>query len=95
VTRPPTWGSTARLAAWGLAAVLAASAALLLALVDLARGPELDAGTRLEALRTLALLGPSIVGALALVATGGTVAHGARHIGGPPAPTSAEIGPGA
>lgn len=89
--RLPTWGSTARLAAWGLACSLAAGAVLVAAVLELATGAEVDAGTRSEALRTLAILGPAIVGTLGLVATGGTVAHGARHIGGPPAPTTGEL----
>lgn len=87
--RPPTWGTTARLAGYGLAAVLALSTGyggLLAWLVVRA-----DPASLPDALAALgALAGPAML-ALGAIATGGAAVHGARHIGGSPAPTSAEL----
>lgn len=90
-TTPPTWGTTARLALWGVLAVLAALVLLLAVVLDLARGIEQDAASRIEALRTLTILGPAALGAIGAVAGIGSGMHGARHVGGPPAPTSGEL----
>lgn len=92
MTRPRTWGTTARLGTRGLLATLAASGCVLAAVLILALAvtPE-SLEARLEALRALAIAGPAIVASVAGVATAAVGAHGVRHAGGPPAPTSAEM----
>ena len=91
ISRPPTWGSTARLALWGMVAALLCTAAILAVVLDLARGTEADAAARVEALRSLTLIGPAALATIGALGSVGAAIHGARHIGGTPAPTSAEI----
>lgn len=91
ISRPPTWGSTARLALWGMVGALVCTGAILAVVLDLARGVEADAAARVEALRALTLIGPAALGTIATLGSVGAAIHGARHLGGPPAPTSAEI----
>ena len=90
--KPLTSGTTAALGRQGLAAVCAASALVVAALLTLAlvRDPA-SLLARLEALRSLSIAGPAIVGSVAGVASLAVGAHGARHIGGPPAPTNPEL----
>jgi hypothetical protein len=71
-----------------LVTVIGVAAVLVLAMTG---APEVQAVTRPEALRTLALALPAALGAVSLVAGVGAGVHGARHVGGVPAPTSAEI----
>lgn len=91
MSRPPTWGSTAWLALFGLLSALVCTAAILAVVLDLARGTEADAAARVEALRSLTLIGPAALGTIGALGSVGAAIHGARHIGGTPAPTSAEI----
>ena len=90
--KPLTSGTTAALGRQGLLAVCAASCCVLAAVLVLAlvRDPA-SLLARLEALRSLSIAGPAIVGSVAGVASLAVGAHGARHIGGPPAPTNAEL----
>ena len=90
--KPLTSGTTAALGRQGLAAVCGASALVLalVAVLALVRDPA-SLLARLEALRSLSIAGPAIVGSVAGVASLAVGAHGARHIGGPPAPTNAEL----
>ena len=92
MTRPPTYGTTARLGTQGLAATLGASLCVLVIVLvlALARDPA-SLLARLEALRSLAIAGPASVASVAGVASAAVGMHGARHIGGPPAPTTGEM----
>jgi hypothetical protein len=87
--RPPTWGTTARLALLGLTTLLCHVAGHLYALgwLVLNAAPE-SLPAALVALGAIA--GPALL-AHGAIATGGAAIHGARHIGGDPAPTSAEL----
>lgn len=89
MTLPPTYGTTALLTRWGIGAVLGLSVGFsgLLSWLVVAVDPA-NLPAALEALA--ALSGPAFL-ALGATAGGGTVVHGARHIGGAPAPTSAEL----
>ena len=92
MTRPRTYGTTARLGARGLAATLAASGCVLLAFLALALDADPATLTaRLAALSALTIAGPAIVGSVAGIATAAVAAHGARHVGGQAAPTNAEL----
>ena len=90
--RPPTSGTTAALGRQGLVATLGASLCVLVlvAALALARDPA-SLLARLEALRSLAIAGPAIVASVAGVASAAVGMHGARHIGGAPAPTTGEL----
>ena len=87
--RPPTWGTTARLALLGLSTLLCHVAGYLYALgwLVVTAAPE-SLPAALNALGAIA--GPALL-AHGAIATGGTAIHGARHIGGAPSPTSAEL----
>lgn len=89
MTRPPTWGTTARLAGYGLAAVLALSTGYggLLAWLVLHAAPDILP----DALESIAAaIGPAML-ALGAIATGGAAIHGARHVGPGGSPTSADL----
>lgn len=87
--RPPTWGTTARLALLGLSTLLCHVAGYLYVLGWLVL--RADPGSLPDALDALgAIAGPALLAHLA-IGTGGTAIHGARHIGGEAAPTSAEL----
>ena len=87
--RPPTWGTTARLALLGLTTLLCHVAGHLYALgwLVLRADPE-SLPAALAALGAIA--GPALL-AHGAIATGGAAIHGARHVGGDPSPTSAEL----
>lgn len=87
--RPPTWGSTARLAAGSLLAVLLALGGLLAAVLYLAM--EAPPETASAALAAVERIGGAAMLALGGAGAVGAGVHGARHLGGQPAPTSAEL----
>lgn len=86
---PPTWGTTARLAALALGSVLLALGGCLGMVAWLVlHGDPAGLAAALGAVQA--------IGGAAMLALGGAGAigsgvHGARHLGGPPAMTSAEI----
>ena len=102
-TTPPTWGTTALLALLGvLSGVLGGLfvlAALTLLLVTVAGvvmyGPPEVAGLALAAVQVIGAATMGALGVLLAASSGtaglGSLAHGARHVGGPPAPTSGEL----
>lgn len=88
---PPTLGTTALLGIWSIVVNAIVSTGLLWVVVSLATGEPETAETRIEALRTMVLVGPAVLGALTTVETAVIGFHGGRHLGGAPAPTTGEI----